>query len=271
MTSQITKKTRAGRRLLSTANSWCLAITRPTCVAAFALVAVTLCWTNAAEEAREKEAGYVSIFDGGDLEGWDGDPKFWRAENGKLIGETTIARPLEHTTYILWRKKKVGDFELKLEFRLSGGNSGVQYRSVAGEGEKRWTDVKGYQADLEDGDQWSGILYEAGMRRFIALRGQKVIARSGQKPEVVGSVGDPGELQSKIRKGEWNQYHIIARGNHLVHLINGHVMIDVVDEDDATRIKTGYLGFQLHHGPPMKIEFRNIRLKELAATGSKGE
>ena len=224
----------------------------------FALTPLILIVCRSAPE--NKEPGYVKIFDGNDLKEWDGDPKFWRAENGTFIGETTPAQVLKHSTYILWKKRKLQNFELKLDFRLNGGNSGIQYRSVEGDGE-RWTDARGYQADLDAEDKWSGILYECGMRRFLALRGQKVVIEEDGKSEIVGTLGDPDELKKKILQKDWNEYHIIARGTHIVHLINGHLMVDVWDRS-KDRIKSGYLGFQLHQGPPMKIEYKNIRLKE---------
>ncbi|MFV1996123.1 MAG: DUF1080 domain-containing protein [Verrucomicrobiales bacterium] len=216
----------------------------------------------------ENESAYLPIFNGQDLQGWDGDPEFWRVENGALIGETTPAHQLEHSTYILWKKRRIQNFELKLEFRLEGGNSGIQYRTLEGDGE-RWTDARGYQADLDADDKWTGILYECGMRRFLALRGQKVVIEEDGKSEIVGTVGDREKLEGKILRKGWNEYHIIARGDHLVHLINGQVMVDVRDRN-ATRIKSGYLGFQLHQGPPMKIEFKNIRLKEYPQAPGEG-
>jgi len=230
-------------------------------VAAFALtpLIVIMCLEDPA-----KEPGFIQIFHGNDLGDWDGDPNFWRAENGVLVGETTDTQKLEHSTYILWKKRKTQDFELKVDFRLSGGNSGIQYRSVEGEG-GRWTDVKGYQADLDAEDKWTGILYECGLRRFLALRGQKVAIEKDGASKIVGSVGDPEGLKKKIHRKDWNEYHIIAMGDHLVHLINGQVMVDVQDAMPA-RIKAGYLGFQLHQGPPMKIELKNIHLKELSQT-----
>ncbi len=209
---------------------------------------------------KKDDSGYVQILVGNELRGWDGNPDFWKSENGTLIGETTADHPLKHSTYILWKNRKLQDFEFKVDFRLNGGNSGIQYRSIEGDGE-HWADVKGYQADLDEADEWTGILYECGMRRFLGLRGQKVVIDEDGKSEIVGSVGDPEELKKKILHKDWNEYHIIARGDHIVHLINGQVMVDVKDRK-TTRIKSGYLGFQLHQGPPMKIEFKNLRLKE---------
>jgi len=210
--------------------------------------------------SEKNESGYVQIFNGQDLKGWDGDPDFWRVENGALIGETTPTHQLKHSTYILWKTRKIQDFELKVDFRLDGGNSGVQYRTLEGEGE-RWAEARGYQADLDAEDKWTGILYEVSMRRFLALRGQKVVIGKDGKSEIVGTFGDPEKLKKKILRKGWNEYHIIARGAHLIHLINGQIMVDVWDRK-STRIKSGYLGFQLHQGPPMKIELKNIRLKE---------
>ncbi len=210
--------------------------------------------------SEEKISGYVQILDGKDLAAWDGDSDFWKLEDGILIGETTATHQLKHSSYILWKKRKLQNFELKLEFRLQGGNSGVQYRSLEGEGE-RWTTVKGYQADLDATDKYTGILYEVGMRKFLALRGQKVVVDKDGKSKVAGSVKNAETIKNKILREGWNEYHIIARGTRLVHIINGQVMVDVQD-NGPERIQSGYIGFQLHQGPPMKIEFKNIRLKE---------
>ncbi len=220
------------------------------------------CLPGAFAAEDKAEGAYVPIFNGRNLDGWDGDPRYWRVEAGKLIGETTPDNPLAHSSYILWKERKTEDFDLKLDYRLRGGNSGVQYRTLIAPGE-RWTEVKGYQADMEAGDRWSGILYEVGMRTFLALRGQKVVLEEGRKPRVVGSVGDPAKLQRAILKDGWNEYRITAQGNRLIHRINGRVMVDVTDNHDALRIKAGFIGFQIHQGPPMKVEYRNIRLKEL--------
>lgn len=123
--------------------------------------------------------------------------------------------------------------------------------------------MQGYQADIDGQDQWSGQNYEERGRTFLAYRGQSVILKPGQKPELVKALGDRAELQKSVKKEDWNEVHLIIRGNHLQHFTNGVLMAEVKDEDPEKRRMTGLLGVQVHVGPPMKIEYRNIRLKTL--------
>ncbi|MFV1968281.1 MAG: family 16 glycoside hydrolase [Pirellulaceae bacterium] len=208
------------------------------------------------------EDGFESIFDGKTLDGWDGNPKFWSVRDGAITGQTTQENPTQGNTFIIWRKEEVSDFELKLEYKLIGGNSGIQYRSFQLEGDDEWR-IGGYQADFEAGDRYSGILYGERYRGILADRGQKTVIGEGGKVKVVGSVGESAEIQTKIKKEDWNEYHIIARGNHFVHKINGVTTCEATDEDSAART-SGLLALQLHQGPPMTVQFRNLRLKRLA-------
>lgn len=206
-------------------------------------------------------AGFESIFDG-TLKGWDGDPVYWKAENGALIGEVRPDTLLKQNSFIIWRGGELGDFELKLEYRVSAeGNSGINYRSVEVPGVK-WA-MQGYQADIDGKDQWSGQNYEERGRKFLAYRGQSVLLAPGKPPEITKELGDRAELQEKVLKNDWNQVHIIARGNLLQHFINGALMSEVRDEDPEKRRTSGLLGVQVHVGPPMKIEFREIRVMRL--------
>ena len=230
-----------------------------------------------AAAADEKEAGFRSLFDGRTLKNWDGNPKFWRVEEGAITGETTKDNPTKGNTFIIWRGGDVADFELKLEYRIfakndSGfGNSGIQYRSFLLP-DKKWV-AGGYQADFEAGDRYSGILYsEITGRNILAQRGEKTVIGKNGKPKVVGSVGISKEIQAKIKKEDWNEYHIIAKGNHFIHKINGVVTCECIDEDvegPKHRAAKGILALQLHAGEPMKVQFRNIRIKNVSA-GKKG-
>jgi len=218
------------------------------------------------------EPGFVPIFDGKSLQKWDGNPDFWRVEEGAITGQTTKENPTKGNTFIIWRGGEVGDFELKLEYRIVGGNSGIQYRSFEVEDDP-WV-VGGYQGDFEAGDRYSGILYGERFRGILALRGQKTVIGADHKPTTVGSVGDSDEIQAKIKKEDWNAYHIIARGNKFVHKINGLTTIECTDNDKEKRRATGIVALQLHAGPPMKVQFRNIRLKKfdkVAATSPKNK
>jgi hypothetical protein len=211
--------------------------------------------------AAGDDEGFKPIFDGKSLDGWDGDSKFWRVANGCIVGETTEGNRTQGNTFIIWRGGKPADFELKVEYRLKNHNSGIQFRSFEVP-EKRWV-VGGYQSDIEGTGRFTGILFGERFRGILAQRGAKTVIGDDHKAKVVGQVGDPAELLSKIDQAGWNEFHIIARGNHITHSINGHTMVDVTDEDKQMRRADGIIALQLHAGPPMKVEFRNIRLKKI--------
>ncbi len=207
------------------------------------------------------ETGFTPIFDGKSMTGWDGDPKFWRVEDGSLVGQTTTDKQPVQNTFLIWRGGTPGNFELKLAFRLTGFNSGIQYRSSELPNIK-WA-MKGYQADMDGEMQYTGQIYEERGRGFLALRGEDTYIGESGKPGIVGSVGDSTELKNLIKSEGWNDLDIIARGNILTQLINGRVMSMLVDDDKSGRKMEGLLGIQVHKGPPMKIEVRNIRIKNL--------
>jgi Domain of Unknown Function (DUF1080) len=207
------------------------------------------------------DEGFESIFDG-TLKQWEGDPAYWKVENGCIVGEVKPETILQRNSFLIWRGGEVANFELTLEYRVSAqGNSGINYRSSEVPG-IAWA-MKGYQHDIDGKDQWSGQNYEERGRTFLAYRGQSVVLKPGAKPEVVRVLGDRQELQKQVRKEEWNAVHIIAKRNHLQHHVNGVLMAEVRDEDPGQRAARGLLGVQVHVGPPMKIEFRNLRLKRL--------
>jgi hypothetical protein len=213
------------------------------------------------------EEGFKPIFDGRTLRGWEGDPKLWRVDDGTITGQTTAENPAKNNTFLIWRGGKVGDFELKFEFRMPNAgfaNSGMQYRSRE-EPKKigRWV-VGGYQADMDGPNQYTGILYDERGRGILAMRGQKTVVGADHRPKLVEQFADPNELAKTIKNREWNDYHIMARGNHLVQKINGRLMIDVTDNDPKLRKLEGILALQIHVGEPMKVQFRNIRLKTLS-------
>ncbi len=216
---------------------------------------------------RPGEKGFLSIFNGKDLSGWEGNPKLWSVKDGAITGQTTADNPIKKNTFLIWTNGTLADFELRCSFKLTPGdnkgfaNSGIQYRSKVTD-PSNWV-VGGYQADMEAGPTYTGILYEEQMRGVLALRGEKVVLGKDGKKEVVGSVGDAAEIGAAIKKGDWNDYVIIAKGNHLQQFINGKQTVDVVDEDEAKRALSGVLALQLHVGSPMTAQFKNIRLKKL--------
>lgn len=238
--------------------------------ALFALGCALLIPTLVAD-AQDPDSGFVSIFDGTTLKGWDGNPKFWRVEDGAITGETTKDNPTKGNTFIIWRGGYVDNFELEMEYKLIGGgdkkrgNSGIQYRSF--EPGPKWV-VGGYQADFETGKTYSGILYGEKFRGILAMRGEKAqVVRNGKKAErkSVGSVGNSDEIQSKIKSEDWNHYRIVADGYTFKHFINGMQTCECEDTDKLARRATGIVALQLHQGPPMKVQFKNIRLKRLPA------
>lgn len=232
--------------------------------AALAIVAVFAVASAQKPAVPDDNAGFEAIFDGKTLSNWDGEPGYWRVENGTIIGETTPEKPLKVNTFLVWRGGTVKDFEFKAEFRLSpAANSGIQYRSVILPEVSKWA-MKGYQADMDGANAYTGMLYEERARAFLAPRGQFTREAEGRTLKLIASLGDADALKAFIKTGaEWNQVHVIAKGNTLIHVINGHVMAMFIDEDSKGRVMEGLLGLQLHAGKPMKNEFRNIVLKKL--------
>jgi hypothetical protein len=213
-----------------------------------------------------EESGFRTIFDGKSFNGWDCDTDFWRIEGEAIVGETKADHQPKMNIFCIWREGSPGDFELKLQYRLTGaqsGNSGIQYRSVELPAVGRWV-LKGYQADIDAQQRFTGQIYEERGRGFLALRGQISYIADGGKKGWFGSLGDGDELKKLIKVEDWNDIHIIARGNIVTQLINGRVMSQIVDDDKSGRKMAGLIGIQLHVTPgPMKIEARNIRLKDM--------
>ncbi|APZ92923.1 3-keto-disaccharide hydrolase [Fuerstiella marisgermanici] len=213
---------------------------------------------------------FTPLFDGTTLDGWEGDSRFWRAENGVLIGQTTKDVTTKKNTFLVMAKKEYGDFELRFSYRVNGGNSGVQYRSQL---VSKWV-VKGLQADFEDKihdgkDRFSGMFFEENGRMFLGQRGDVVVVRTNKENsknphiEKIATVGSNEALEKHIRRDDWNDYIVIAKGNVSMHIINGHVMSVGIDEDEQNAKKSGLIAWQLHAGPPLKIEMKNIRIREL--------
>ncbi len=215
-----------------------------------------------------------NLFNGKDLTGWEGNTALWSVKDGVLRGETQPdpENPkkglLKHNTFLIWKGGTVGDFELHAKFRMptETGNSGIQYRSKTLDPGVDGPIVSGYQADFEAGKTYSGITYEERGRGILAKRGEKVVITADpanpKKPkiEVTGSVGDSAAIQNSIHLKEWNDYVVIAKGNHLQQFINGLQTVDVTDEDPVGA-KEGVLALQIHAGPPMVVEFKDIILK----------
>lgn len=231
--------------------------------------------------AYDNYAGFTKIFDGSTLKGWDGDPTFWRVENGSIVGESTATKKVAENTFMIYTAAQPADFNLKVEFRINSTNSGVQYRS-----KRLTTGVKGkwvlcgYQADIDFANQYTGMLYEERGRTFLARRG--MVGYSGPNatkkgqcnggPDLkqgetasgqIGSLETSDALKAIIKVNDWNQFEVVTRGNQLTHILNGHATAMFIDDDQANRMVRGFLGFQMHMGEPMKVEFRNVYLKDV--------
>lgn len=223
--------------------------------------------------ATALHAEEIQLFNGKDLTGWEGNTKLWSVEDGAITGRTAAEgdTKIKHNTFLVWKGGTVGDFELTFKYRIEKGNSGVQYRATALKDGEFGPILSGYQADFEAGKNYSGILYEERGRAILAKRGEKVEIEAVEKDPtkkkspshkvtVTGSVGDSAAIQASIKSEDWNDYKIVAKGNHLQHFINGMQTIDVTDKDPAGA-KTGVIGLQIHQGPAMVVQFKDMVLK----------
>ena len=212
--------------------------------------------------------GFVSIFDGKTLTGWDGDTSVWRVENGEIVGETTPEKVMKANTFLIWRGGTVRDFELKLEFRLNGTNSGIQYRSQELPSIGKWM-LKGYQADIDFGGLYTGNVHDERGRgpgeghAVLSRRGQVTRVVAGPTYKVVGNIADPTLLRGVMNVNGWNRYHIIARGPVLMQLINDQLMAVAIDEDPKNFYAEGLIGLQMHTGPPFKLQYRNLMYRKI--------
>ncbi|MEA3207178.1 MAG: hypothetical protein QOE70_235 [Chthoniobacter sp.] len=228
-----------------------------------ALLLVALALLDLSVRAAEAEP----LFNGRDLTGWDGNPRYWSVRDGCIRGETTLAALPAGNTFLIWRAGTLKDFELRLKFRIQNGNSGVQYRS---KDLGKWV-VSGYQAEIENKQGKAGFLYEEKGRGWLARVGEKVEVGATGKPKIVGQLTSAEELivRGYYKMRDWNEYRIIARGGHLEHWLNGFPTIDLIDNDPAHRALEGLLALQIHAGPPMIVEFKDILLKNLDRTPTK--
>ncbi len=206
----------------------------------------------------KKDGDFISIFNGKDLSGWNGKPGWWKVEDGALTVESTPEKPCKECNYLIWRGDQPADFELLADFKLSSGaNSGIQLRSK----ELLNWDTYGYQADMTGDGSLVGFVYHHKYA-LIAGRGDKSdFAADGTK--TVESLGDPAELLKHFKPGEWNTYHIICRGPGITLFVNDVLMCRITDHRVTSKDSHGIIALQMHPGPPMKIQFKNIRIKQL--------
>lgn len=231
-------------------------------------IAWSMIWLLLSTPALAEDSDGKSIFNGKDLSGWEGNSELWSVEDGAITGRTTDEDPLTFNTFLVWDEGTVSDFELELDYRIApedpdnpGGNSGIQYRSRLIDEDKYI--VGGYQADIDLSMTYAGINYEERGRGILAQRGQRVtIDEDGEKQ--VERFGEAGELGKKIDAEGWNHYRIVAKGPKLSHYINGELMSEVIDHQGDKSASEGILAFQIHQGPPMLIQFKNIKLRDLS-------
>lgn len=244
------------------------------------LIAILIAGLETSSIAQKaKKDSFVSIFDGKTLKGWNGDPTYWRVENGNLVGEIMPDKLLKTNSFIIWQGGEPGDFELTGEFNItSDGNSGINYRS------DQLSDIpfalRGYQADIDGKNRYTGQNYEERKRTTLAYRGQKTTINPFTGPNtpdavradvknnawsnltVTGSLGSSDSLKTFIKEGDWNTFRLVIRGNHLQHYINDVLMSDVTDNDTVNGKAKGLLGMQVHVGPPMKVQYRKLMIKQ---------
>lgn len=211
------------------------------------------CLTDAYAQDKIKE-----IFNGKDLTGWKGNPKLWSVEDGAITGRTSADNPLTFNTFLVW-EGEVADFELDLDYRIVGGNSGIQYRSKLIDAEKFI--VGGYQADIDATLKYAGINYEEKGRGILANRGVRItIGETGDKKDE--SFAKDEDLKKVIQQEGWNHYRVVAKGNTCSHYINNTLMSETIDNQKGKSAAKGILALQIHVGPPMVVQFKNLKLKQ---------
>lgn len=204
--------------------------------------------------------GFFSLFNGRDLRGWEGDSRIWSVRDGAITGQTTPEVRISGNEFLVW-KDEIEDFEVRLQFRLEGGNSGIYYHArKRPAGQTKGEALVGTQADLSADGRWTGVIMEYTLREILAERGQKVLIPTNGQPEVVSRAGDAGDLLAAVKAGEWNRYTVVARGGHVTLRINDTLMCEL-DDRDPRRLLRGWLGLQVHTGPPMRVQFKDIYLK----------
>ncbi|MEM9378636.1 MAG: family 16 glycoside hydrolase [Planctomycetota bacterium] len=197
-----------------------------------------------------------SLFDGSSLDGWSGDPRFWSVEDGAIVGRSTAEQPCDRTTYLVLGGVEFDDFDLSLEYRIDGGNSGVQFRS---EEVGEWQ-VAGYQADLEDGPNWTGGIYEQDGRGVLIRRALRMQVNGANTAYEL--IGDPQELSKLGAARAWHTYRIRAEGSRVRLWVDGTLTCDLDDRDARARSR-GVIALQMHAGPPMEVRYRNLELTPL--------
>jgi hypothetical protein len=196
------------------------------------------------------------------LTGWEADPRFWSVRDGAIVGQTTPEVRTVENNFLVW-KDEVEDFELRLKYQLERGNSGIYYRArKRPPGQTKGEALVGTQADFSADGRWTGVIMEYTLRDVLAERGQKVVIDESGRKTVSGSIGDPAPLLARVQTNDWNDYSVVAKGGRVVLTINGTLMCEL-DDRDPKRLVRGWLALQVHVGPPMRVQFKDIFLKRL--------
>ena len=205
-------------------------------------------------------AVFINIFDGKTFNGWKADTSVWHIENECFVGEVTPNKQIQTNSFLIYTRSQAGDFELKAKFKISkGGNSGVNYRS------EELADIpyalKGYQADIDGENVYTGQNYEERGRGFLAMRGQNATINNSKEAFIIKTIDNPDTLKSKIKADDWNEIHLIVKGNNMKHYINGILMSETTDNDSLNSKLLGLIGLQVHVSKEMKVAYKNIQLK----------
>ncbi len=226
---------------------------------------------EAAPTVPPEPAGMRVLFNGEDLTGWDGDPRLWSVKDGVIHGETTAENVAMGNTFLILKDEVLKDFDLRLSFRCNAANnSGIQYRSKHITDDKvrnKWV-VRGYQHEIRNEVKFpntSGFIYdEGGKRSRICLVGEVATWETDGKKVIKSDLIDQAGFEELFKLDDWNDVVIIARGNRILHYLNGRLILDFTDNDPALALTEGVLALQLHAGKPMWAEFKNIRLHTTA-------
>jgi hypothetical protein len=203
--------------------------------------------------------GFRPLFNGKDLTGWDGNPELWSVEDGCITGKTTGPEQLAYNQFLIWRGGTLKNFELRAKIKQSGNNTGIQYRSRELPDVGKWS-VGGYQCDIHPTAANNAMLYGERIGGILAQNGQNVVIDPEGKRWLVAE-----REPVKVEVAEWHEYTVIAQGNHVVHKLDGQLTIDLLDFDPKTQALEGILAFQIHRGPAMKMQIKDVMLKELPA------
>ncbi|MGV3485244.1 MAG: 3-keto-disaccharide hydrolase [Planctomycetaceae bacterium] len=201
-----------------------------------------------------------SLFNGENLDGWRGRSDLWSVTEGAIVGTTTDENPIQENTFLIYDGELPSSFELRAQFMIRGGNSGIQYRSRVVD-EKKFV-VAGYQADIDDALKFAGINYEEKGRGILALRGERTtIGKDGTKTKEV--FGDAAKIGEVIRAGQWNNYRVVANGNRLQHYINDELTSEVIDGQTDKAATNGVIALQLHKGPAMVVKYKGLQIRPI--------